>query len=315
MLARSLTRRLHCFAPRIATALPRREYGTSGHSREEYSSEKETHFGYESVSEEQKAQKVHGVFENVASNYDLMNDLMSGGIHRVWKDYFVSRIQPRPDIRLLDVAGGTGDIAFRIIQHILLTDGGEKSVTSSTKRSNADGRSELGQEANDCPLPYEITVCDISQSMLDVGQNRAEELGYKGISWICGDAQKLPFPDDEFDCYTIAFGIRNVVDIEKALDEAYRVLRPGGRIMCLEFSHVKNPLVKWVYDQYSFNIIPAMGQVVAGDWKSYQYLVESIRRFPDQESFKEMIEYAGFRCATYENLNLGIAAIHSGFKI
>nr|XP_053648262.1 ubiquinone/menaquinone biosynthesis C-methyltransferase UbiE-like [Cherax quadricarinatus] len=257
---------------------------TSGYAKEEYSAEKQTHFGFEDVSEHQKAEKVHGVFENVASNYDLMNDLMSGGIHRLWKDYFISCIHPQPNTKLLDVAGGTG------FPNCLC-------------------------KAAEIMCIFQVTICDISQSMLDVGQKRAKELGYKGIQWVCGDAQRLPFSDDEFDCYTIAFGIRNVVDVEKALVEAYRVLKPGGRFMCLEFSHVANPAVRWVYDQYSFNIIPPMGQVVAGDWNSYKYLVESIRKFPDQESFKEMIEDVGFRHTSYQNLTFGVSAIHSGFKI
>ncbi|KAK3855500.1 hypothetical protein Pcinc_038103 [Petrolisthes cinctipes] len=264
---------------------------------------KETHFGFETVSEEEKAKKVHGVFENVASKYDVMNDLMSGGIHRVWKDCFMSRLRPTLNTKLLDVAGGTGDIVFRFIRHA-----GQAEVGAG-----AGVVSDHTEEPS--PYPYDITVCDISESMLEVGQSRADMLGHQGIRWVCGDAQNLPFDDDQFDCYTIAFGIRNVVDVETALDEAYRVLKPGGRFMCLEFSQVKNPAVRWAYDQYSFNVIPPLGQVIAGDWKSYQYLVESIRKFPDQETFKEMIEEAGFRNVTYENLTFGVTAIHSGFKI
>lgn len=310
-------------ASRIVSLIPRYKSTTSGYAKEEYSAEKQTHFGFEDVSEHQKAEKVHGVFENVASNYDLMNDLMSGGIHRLWKDYFISCIHPQPNTKLLDVAGGTGDIAFRYIQHILHS---QKQAGPLLDRSSGTFRTESGGGDTEVPFeedkdsygnhpPYEVTICDISQSMLDVGQKRAKELGYKGIQWVCGDAQRLPFSDDEFDCYTIAFGIRNVVDVEKALVEAYRVLKPGGRFMCLEFSHVANPAVRWVYDQYSFNIIPPMGQVVAGDWNSYKYLVESIRKFPDQESFKEMIEDVGFRHTSYQNLTFGVSAIHSGFKI
>ncbi|XP_042211019.1 2-methoxy-6-polyprenyl-1,4-benzoquinol methylase, mitochondrial-like [Homarus americanus] len=311
----SLPARLFKFTPRITSVIPRYKSTASGYAKEEYSADKQTHFGFENVSQDQKAEKVHGVFENVASSYDLMNDLMSGGVHRVWKDYFMSRVQPRPNTKLLDVAGGTGDIAFRFIQHVLHSHRGGKTLRNSWEEPD-DATSPSGsQKADDSLPPYEITVCDISQNMLDVGQTRAKELGYKGITWVCGDALKLPFPNDEFDCYTIAFGIRNVVDVEKALIEAYRVLKPGGRFMCLEFSHVKNPAVRWIYDQYSFNMIPAMGQVVAGDWKSYQYLVESIRKFPDQESFKEMIEDVGFRNTSYLNLTFGVSAIHSGFKI
>lgn len=284
---------------------------SSGHAKGEYSSEKETHFGYENVSQDKKAEKVHGVFEAVASNYDLMNDLMSTGVHRVWKDCFVSRLQPRQHTRLLDVAGGTGDITFRYIQHVLHDSGKEKDLRDVT----GDIPLTHNEDAVEEPPLYEVTVCDISQGMLDVGKNRSEKLGYTGITWVCGDAQKLPFGDDHFDCYTIAFGIRNVVDVDKALSEAYRVLKPGGRFMCLEFSRVTNPFISWAYDTYSFNVIPALGQVVAGDWKSYQYLVESIRKFPDQETFKEMIEDVGFRQVTYENLTFGVTAIHSGFKI
>ncbi|ROT66692.1 putative 2-methoxy-6-polyprenyl-1,4-benzoquinol methylase, mitochondrial [Penaeus vannamei] len=202
----------------------------------------------------------------------------------------------------------TGDIAFRFIKHIEQANRGRTVVPSEVSESDPGEKDSLR-------LPYEVVVCDISQGMLDVGQKRAAALGYSGLSWICGDAQKLPFPDDHFDCYTIAFGIRNVVDLEKALNEAYRVLKPGGRFVCLEFSEVTNPAVRWMYDRYSFGVIPVMGQVVAGDWKSYQYLVESIRKFPDQETFKEMIEDAGFRRVTYENLTFGVTAIHSGFKI
>ncbi|XP_045617688.2 ubiquinone/menaquinone biosynthesis C-methyltransferase UbiE [Procambarus clarkii] len=314
----SLALRVVSLGPRSTLMATRHKTTASGYASKEYSADKQTHFGFEKVSEDQKAEKVHGVFENVASNYDLMNDLMSGGIHRVWKDLFMSRVQPRPNTKLLDVAGGTGDIAFRFIRHILHNQSQAKTIPDRPVVSERGGDSEVpygADEPSDSCSPYEITICDISQSMLDVGKKRADELGYKGIKWICGDAQKLPFPDDEFDCYTIAFGIRNVVDVEKALVEAYRVLRPGGRFVCLEFSQVTNPALRWVYDQYSFNVIPPMGQVVAGDWKSYQYLVESIRKFPNQETFKDMIEDAGFRHTTFENLTFGVSAIHSGFKI
>lgn len=316
-------RRMVSVVPRLAFTAARCTATASGHAKGEYSTDKETHFGFEHVSEEEKAQKVHKVFENVADKYDLMNDLMSGFVHRAWKDHFVSRLQPRPNTRLLDVAGGTGDIVFRYIQHLRYASLGARvgaaaspqhTTTTTTDSSTSDSSSSDSDSDNSQRL-YEISVCDISESMLGVGRQRAEALGHRGIDWVCGDAQKLPFEEGEFDCYTIAFGIRNVVDVQKALDEAYRVLKPGGRFMCLEFSHVKNPLVRWAYDQYSLNVIPPMGQVVAGDWASYQYLVESIRKFPDQETFKEMIEEAGFRNVTYENLTLGVAAIHSGFKI
>jgi len=235
---------------------------------------------------------VRGVFEAVASKYDLMNDLMSGGIHRVWKDRFVDVLGPVPGARMLDVAGGTGDIAFRCIKRLTM------------------GR------PSDSPHPSnQMTILDLSSNMLAEGQKRADTLGYPGISWVCGNAMDLPFAGDSFDSYTIAFGIRNVVDIPKALSEAHRVLKPGGRFLCLEFSHLTNPALQKVYDQYSFNIIPPLGHVVAGDWDSYQYLVESIRKFPNQEEFSEMIENAGFRRVRHENLTFGVTAIHTGCKL
>jgi len=257
-------------------------------------------FGFEKVTTAEKAQKVYGVFEAVASNYDVMNDAMSAGVHRVWKDYFVRKLLPiRPGTQILDVAGGTGDIAFRIAKNIELYNKKNEISVEDSKRSS-------------------IVVSDINEAMLEVGQKRALQLDLscpEVLSWLCADAQELPLEDDRFDVYTIAFGIRNVVDVQKALDEAYRVLKPGGRFMCLEFSHVENPAIKWVYDKYSFQVIPPMGELIAGDWKSYQYLVESIRKFPTQEKFKMMIEEAGFRCVSYQNLTFGVVAIHSGYKI
>lgn len=255
-----------------------------------YSNEKQTHFGYQTVGEDTKKEKVLGVFHSVADTYDLMNDAMSCGIHRLWKDYLITKLDPGPRTKLLDVAGGTGDIAFRFLKKV-----GADAVTSEEGAS--------------------VVVCDINNSMLQVGAGRAKAQGHSsGISWVEGDAQKLPFPDASFDCYTIAFGIRNVVRIEEALAEAFRVLKPGGRFLCLEFSKVTTPGLDMLYDFYSFQIIPPMGKVVAGDWDSYQYLVESIRQFPDQETFAGMITRAGFRFVDYENLTAGVAAIHSGFK-
>lgn len=240
------------------------------------------------MGEEQKKDKVLSVFHNVADTYDVMNDVMSVGIHRVWKNHFMSKLDPGSSTKLLDVAGGTGDIAFRFLDHV--------------------GR--------DCGGGASVVVCDINKSMLEVGEARARTLGYNsGVSWVEGDAQALPFPDNSFDCYTIAFGIRNVVRVEEALAEAYRVLRPGGRFMCLEFSKVSTPGLDALYDFYSFQVIPPLGKVIAGDWDSYQYLVESIRQFPDQETFAKMIRKAGFRFVDYENLSFGVAAIHSGFKL
>ncbi|XP_018017225.1 ubiquinone/menaquinone biosynthesis C-methyltransferase UbiE isoform X1 [Hyalella azteca] len=256
---------------------------------------KTTHFGYQDVSEEEKSEKVREVFASVAAKYDLMNDLMSGGVHRLWKDYFVKQVAPVPQAKLLDVAGGTGDISFRYIQRLLYQQPQHKESESHPSK--------------------QVTICDFSESMLAEGRKRAKKLGYTGISWVCGDAQQLPFPEHCFDCYTIAYGIRNVVHVQKALNEAYRVLKPGGRFMCLEFSQVPNPVLRWFYDQYSFNVIPPVGHVVTGDWHSYQYLVESIRKFPDQKTFALMIEDAGFRRVRYEDLTFGITAIHSGYKL
>jgi len=242
-----------------------------------------THFGFQTVPEADKAGPVHGVFTRVASRYDLMNDLMSAGVHRIWKDAMMDWLAPRPGQRLLDVAGGTGDIALRFL------------------------RRAPGAEA---------VVLDMTASMLDEGRTRAEaESLADRLTWVVGDAMALPFPDAGFDVYTISFGIRNVTRIEDALAEAFRVLRPGGRLMVLEFSQLPNAGLQWLYDRYSFNVIPAMGQAVTGDRDSYQYLVESIRKFPDQDSFAGMIRRAGFDLVSYRNLSFGIAALHSGWKI
>ncbi|MFN3937406.1 MAG: bifunctional demethylmenaquinone methyltransferase/2-methoxy-6-polyprenyl-1,4-benzoquinol methylase UbiE [Gemmobacter sp.] len=242
-----------------------------------------THFGFREVPEADKADMVRGVFSSVAGRYDLMNDLMSAGVHRLWKDAMMDWLAPRPGQRLLDVAGGTGDIAFRFLRR-------------------APGASAV--------------VCDLTEPMLAEGRRRAEAATLAGqIDWVVGDAMALPFPDDAFDAYTISFGIRNVTRIEEALTEAFRVLRTGGRLMVLEFSRVDPPLLRWAYDRYSFSVIPAMGQAVTGDRDSYQYLVESIRRFPDQESFAAMIGAAGFRQVKWRNLTMGVAALHSGWKL
>jgi len=242
-----------------------------------------THFGFQTVDETQKAGMVHGVFTNVASRYDVMNDVMSVGIHRLWKDAMMDWLAPRGGQRLLDVAGGTGDIAFRFLRR-------------------APGAT--------------AAVLDMTESMLVEGERRSEaaQLADK-LDWVVGDAMALPFEDNSFDVYTISFGIRNVTRIPDALSEAFRVLKPGGRLMVLEFSQLPNDGLQRLYDLYSFNVIPRMGQMIAGDRDSYQYLVESIRKFPDQEAFATMIRGAGFERVAYRNLSFGIAALHSGWKI
>ncbi|WP_040615083.1 bifunctional demethylmenaquinone methyltransferase/2-methoxy-6-polyprenyl-1,4-benzoquinol methylase UbiE [Oceanicola granulosus] len=242
-----------------------------------------THFGYETVLEDQKAGRVRGVFSSVASRYDVMNDVMSGGVHRLWKDAMMDWLAPRPGQRLLDVAGGTGDIAFRFLR-----------------------RARSGH----------ATVCDLTEPMLVEGRKRADAARMADqLDWVVGDAMSLPFPDASFDVYTISFGIRNVTRPAEALAEAYRVLRPGGRLMVLEFSRVPTPSLRHLYDLYSFNVIPRLGQVIANDRDSYQYLVESIRRFPDQETFLSMVRDTGFGNAKYRNLTMGVACLHSGWKL
>ena len=242
-----------------------------------------THFGFQDIPEADKKGRVQGVFNSVASRYDVMNDLMSAGIHRIWKDAMMDWLAPRPGQKLLDVAGGTGDIAFRFL-----------------KRAGSG----------------HATVLDMTEPMLIEGQKRAEaEDMADSLDWIVGDAMALPFPDNTFDVYTISFGIRNVTRPQEALNEAFRVLKPGGRLMVLEFSHIPNDMLQKLYDLYSFNVIPELGRIVADDRDSYQYLVESIRKFPDQETFLQMIRTAGFEQAKYRNLSLGIATLHSGWKI
>lgn len=247
------------------------------------SNENTTHFGFQNIPEGEKAGRVRGVFGSVASKYDVMNDAMSLGIHRLWKDAMMDWIAPRPGTRLLDVAGGTGDIAFRYL-----------------------ARAGSAQ----------ATVLDLTEPMLTEGRKRAEALRLAdSLDWVVGDAMALPFAANTFDVYTISFGIRNVTRPAEALAEAFRVLKPGGRLMVLEFSQIPNDLLQQAYDLYSFNIIPRLGQMIAGDRDSYQYLVESIRKFPDQDTFLGMVRAAGFEQAAYRNLSLGIACLHSGWKI
>lgn len=242
-----------------------------------------THFGFRAVPVEEKASLVRGVFESVAPRYDLMNDLMSWGVHRLWKSMFIDRLNPQPAMRLLDVGGGTGDIAFAFL-----------------KRGGRD-----------------VTVCDVNAEMLGVGRRRAIDRGMlsDGPTWLNGDAERLPVASSSVDAYTTAFCIRNVTDIPAALAEAYRVLKPGGRFLCLEFSQVVLPVLDRLYDAYSFRVLPLLGQVVARDREAYQYLAESIRRFPSQGKFAAMIADAGLERVRYWNLSGGIAAIHSGWRL
>lgn len=237
-------------------------------------------FGYSEVSPEEKTEKVGAVFSSVARKYDVMNDAMSGGMHRLWKDKFVRRVKPQPGEAILDMAGGTGDIAFRLA---------------------AAGAS--------------VTVSDINQNMLDVGIERAMDKGLNSLVWSRQNAEELSFPDRFFDAYTIAFGIRNVTRIDRALAEAYRVLKHGGRFYCLEFSTTEWPGFKEAYDLYSHKLVPKIGEAIAGDADSYRYLIESIRRFPTMPQFEAMIRKAGFSQTRVEPILGGLVAIHSGWKI
>ncbi len=246
----------------------------------------ETSYGYRDVGAGEKQPLVDEVFHGVARRYDLMNDLMSAGMHRLWKDAMVAALNPgrRGGYEVLDVAGGTGDIAFRI-------------VDASRRTAHA-------------------TVLDINGSMLAVGRERAEKRGLLShVEFVEANAEDLPFEDGRFDAYTIAFGIRNVPDIPKALSEAFRVLRRGGRLLCLEFSEVDAPVLDRIYDAWSFNAIPRIGEAVTGKAESYRYLVESIRKFPNQRDFAAMIEKAGFGRVRYTNYSGGIVALHSGWKL
>jgi ubiquinone/menaquinone biosynthesis methyltransferase len=289
-----------------------------------------THFGYQTVAVEDKQKLVKQVFENVADSYDVMNDVMSAGIHRYWKDYLLEMTHlgpiarairqqahthrlnnvnavevtdvPAPTLRILDVAGGTGDVAFRFVD-----------AAGCVDRAQNSGLDEV-----------QVTVCDINPDMLRVGKDRAMakygptllENGSQALSFVEGNAQDLHnFPDEQFDLYTIAFGLRNVTDVDAALREAYRVLKPGGRYMCLEFSQVEHTMLRQIYDLYSFNVIPELGHFVANDRDSYQYLVESIRQFSTQPELVERMKAAGFENAQYTDLSGGMVAIHQGWKL
>lgn len=237
-------------------------------------------FGYENIDAAEKKGRVGEIFSTVAENYDLMNDAMTGGTHRLWKNQFVRRVNPKADEDILDVAGGTGDIAFRM----------------------------LSSGAN-------ITISDINPDMLEIGMQRAVKKGYDGLVWSEQNAEELNFPDQYFDAYTIVFGIRNVTYIDKALTEAHRVLRYGGRFFCMEFSQTQWPVFDKIYEQYSHKILPQIGKMVSNDEDSYRYLAESIARFPDMKTFESMIKKAGFTQTKVEPIMGGLVAIHSGWKV
>ena len=239
-------------------------------------------FGFKTVERSAKAELVRDVFDSVASRYDIMNDMMSGGVHRLWKTAMINWMAPQPDQHLVDLAGGTGDISLRFLK----AGGGSAFIT------------------------------DINQAMLQVGQQRAQLQRYaRKLSWCVGNAEALPLASATADFVTIAFGLRNVTDRQAALGEAYRILKPGGRFLCLEFSHVRNRPLSKLYDAFSFNLLPIMGQVIAGDAASYRYLVESIRQFPSKEVLADMFAAAGFAQIRARSLSAGIACIHSGWKL
>jgi demethylmenaquinone methyltransferase/2-methoxy-6-polyprenyl-1,4-benzoquinol methylase len=256
---------------------PSRDDPPSGHAS----------FGFSDIPREEKVSRVRAIFDRVAPRYDLMNDLMSIGLHRVWKDILADKVNPQPGEVILDLAGGTGDIARRM-----------------AKRAEAARKRRFGERPR-------IFVVDINREMLEAGRARGED----DLEWVCGDAENLPFPANFADAVTIAFGIRNVTDIAAALHDARRVLKPGGRFACLEFSKFAIPEIEPLYDAFSFHAIPAMGKVVANDEASYRYLVESIRRFPPQEKFAAMMTEAGLKRVSYQNLSGGVAAIHMGWAL
>lgn len=253
------------------------------HQDTSHSRHRQADFGFRRVSEDEKTRLVRGVFDRVATRYDLMNDLMSGGVHRLWKRELMERLAPQPGQKLLDLAGGTGDIARRFLAH---SKGGA------------------------------AIVCDINESMIQQGRDRSIDAGVVAdLVWIVGDAENLPVASASVDACTISFGLRNVTRIAAALQEARRVLKPGGRFLCLEFSRVEDRLLRRVYDLYSFAVLPRLGQIVARDRDAYQYLVESIRRFPPQKELAGMMQEAGFDQVSWRNLSGGIAALHSGWRL
>lgn len=252
-----------------------------------------TSFGFEDIAPEEKEGRVRGVFSSVASRYDVMNDLMSVGIHRLWKHDTIAKLNPQPGERLLDVAGGTGDLAKAFLE----------------RAGRVEARRNVAQ-------PASAIVCDINEAMLNAGRARSDMARLAGqIDWVQGNAEALPFADRSFDALTIVFGIRNVTNRDKALAEFRRVLKPAGRLAVLEFSQMTAPLLQRAYDAYSFAVIPTIGGMVTGDRESYQYLVESIRRFPDQDSFRDEVEAAGFSNVSVTNFSGGIAALHFGWAV
>lgn len=242
-----------------------------------------SHFGFKTVNSDDKREMVKEVFDTVASRYDVMNDMMSAGLHHAWKDRLMDKLRPAPNMHLLDMAGGTGDVGFRF----LARGGGN------------------------------VTISDINEEMLAVGQERAvdKNLDTSCITWQAANAETLPFDDNSFDAYTISFGIRNVTHLDSALSEAKRVLKTGGHFLCLEFSHLNKDWMQRIYDTYSFNVIPAIGEKITGDKEAYQYLVESIRQFPNQQHFSDMMRDAGFGNVNHTNLTGGVVAIHSGWVL